>query len=115
MVTPSALAVFRLIAISNSVGCWTGKSLGLAPFRMPAPAALCPRQLPQCERLFRPRCRTRRANSDHWLARNAAARPARDNTMPLAGIAERISSFRPDQGPPIEMKESSLWPLSRSV
>ena len=34
MVTPSALAVFRLIAISNSVGCWTGKSLGLAPFRM---------------------------------------------------------------------------------
>jgi hypothetical protein len=30
---PSALAVLRLIASSNLVGCCTGKSAGLAPFR----------------------------------------------------------------------------------
>ena len=31
---PSALAAFRLMTNSNLVGCWTGKSCGLAPFRM---------------------------------------------------------------------------------
>ena len=31
---PSALAVFRLITSSNVVGCMTGRSAGLAPFRM---------------------------------------------------------------------------------
>jgi hypothetical protein len=39
---PSALAVFKLIARSNLVGSWIGKSLGLAPLRMrsiyPAPS-----------------------------------------------------------------------------
>jgi hypothetical protein len=34
IVRPSALAVFRLITSSNFVGCWTGKSAGLAPFRI---------------------------------------------------------------------------------
>src|SRR5665213_109088 len=32
-VRPSALAVFRLMTNSNLVGCWTGRSAGLAPFR----------------------------------------------------------------------------------
>jgi hypothetical protein len=31
---PSALAVLRLIASSNLVGCWIGSSSGLAPLRM---------------------------------------------------------------------------------
>src|SRR5262245_55717299 len=31
---PSALAVLRLITSSNFVGCCTGRSAGLAPFRM---------------------------------------------------------------------------------
>jgi hypothetical protein len=30
---PSALAVLRLITNSNLVGCWTGRSAGLAPCR----------------------------------------------------------------------------------
>jgi hypothetical protein len=34
MSMPSALAVFRLIASSNLVGSWTGRSAGLAPLRM---------------------------------------------------------------------------------
>src|SRR6516165_7759128 len=34
MVRPSAFAVFRLMASSNLVGCSTGKSPGLAPFRI---------------------------------------------------------------------------------
>ena len=33
-VMPSAFAVLRLITISNLVGCWTGRSLGLAPLRI---------------------------------------------------------------------------------
>src|SRR5205823_3096179 len=33
-VRPSALAVFRLITSSNLVGCSTGRSAGLAPFRI---------------------------------------------------------------------------------
>src|SRR5689334_19998272 len=33
-VRPSALAVFRLIINSNLVGCWTGRSAGLAPLRI---------------------------------------------------------------------------------
>src|SRR5262249_33937794 len=33
-VRPSALAVLRLITSSNLVGCWMGKSAGLAPLRM---------------------------------------------------------------------------------
>src|SRR5262249_33034643 len=32
--SPSALAVLRLMASSNLVGCSTGRSLGLAPFRI---------------------------------------------------------------------------------
>src|SRR5262249_61126557 len=31
---PSALAAFRLITSSTLVGCWTGRSAGLAPLRM---------------------------------------------------------------------------------
>ena len=31
---PSALAVLTLIASSNLVGCWIGRSTGLAPFRI---------------------------------------------------------------------------------
>ena len=31
---PSALAVDRLMTSSNLVGCWTGKSAGLAPLRI---------------------------------------------------------------------------------
>src|SRR6516165_6879322 len=31
IVSPSALAVFRLTTSSNLVGCWTGRSAGLAP------------------------------------------------------------------------------------
>src|SRR6516164_9700544 len=31
---PSALAVLRLITSSNLVGCWIGRSAGLAPLRM---------------------------------------------------------------------------------
>ncbi len=31
---PSALTVFRLIRSSNLVGCWIGRSAGLAPFRI---------------------------------------------------------------------------------
>src|SRR5262249_24446490 len=34
MLTPSALAVLRLITSSNLVGCRTGRSAGLAPLRM---------------------------------------------------------------------------------
>ena len=34
IVSPSALAVFRLITNSNLVGCSTGRSAGLAPFRI---------------------------------------------------------------------------------
>src|SRR5262245_37570336 len=34
MVIPSALAVLRLMTNSNCVGCSTGRSAGLAPFRM---------------------------------------------------------------------------------
>src|SRR5207249_1429742 len=33
-VRPSALAVLRLTTSSNVVGCWTGKSAGLAPLRI---------------------------------------------------------------------------------
>jgi hypothetical protein len=33
-VRPSALAVLRLMTNSNLVGCWTGKSEGLAPLRI---------------------------------------------------------------------------------
>ena len=33
-VRPSALAVLRLMTSSNLVGCWTGKSDGLAPLRI---------------------------------------------------------------------------------
>src|ERR1700694_1763246 len=34
MVSPSALAVLRLMTKSNLVGCSTGRSPGLAPFKM---------------------------------------------------------------------------------
>src|SRR5262245_22817439 len=34
IVSPSALAVFRLISSSNLVGCSTGRSAGLEPFRI---------------------------------------------------------------------------------
>jgi hypothetical protein len=34
MVRPRAWAVFRLITSSNFIGCSTGKSAGLAPFRI---------------------------------------------------------------------------------
>src|SRR5271168_607621 len=34
MVRPSALAVLTLIASSNLVGCWTGRSAGFSPLRM---------------------------------------------------------------------------------
>ena len=34
IVRPSALAVFRLMTSSNLIGCWTGRSAGLAPFRI---------------------------------------------------------------------------------
>src|SRR5262245_59454507 len=34
IVTPIALAVVRLITISNLTGAWTGSSLGFAPLRM---------------------------------------------------------------------------------
>src|SRR5437870_3204196 len=34
IVSPKALAVFRLITNSNFVGCWTGRSPGLAPLRI---------------------------------------------------------------------------------
>jgi hypothetical protein len=34
IVRPSALAVFRLITSSNLVGAITGKSTGLAPFKI---------------------------------------------------------------------------------
>src|SRR5215469_16528120 len=33
-VRPSALAVFKLSTSSNVVGCWTGRSAGLAPLRI---------------------------------------------------------------------------------
>src|SRR5262244_1352927 len=33
-VRPSALAVLRLTTSSNRVGCWTGRSAGLAPVRI---------------------------------------------------------------------------------
>ena len=33
-VRPSAFAVLRLIASSNLVGCWTGRSEGFSPLRM---------------------------------------------------------------------------------
>ena len=32
--SPSVLAVLRLMTNSNLVGCWTGRSAGLAPLRM---------------------------------------------------------------------------------
>jgi hypothetical protein len=34
ILSPRALAVLRLITSSNLVGCWTGRSAGLAPLRM---------------------------------------------------------------------------------
>ena len=34
IVSPICLAVFRLITSSNFVGCSTGRSAGLAPFRI---------------------------------------------------------------------------------
>ena len=34
IVMPSTLAVSRLTTNSNLVGCWTGRSAGLAPFKM---------------------------------------------------------------------------------
>src|SRR5262249_24825325 len=34
IVSPNALAVLRLITSSNRVGCWTGRSAGLAPLRI---------------------------------------------------------------------------------
>jgi hypothetical protein len=34
MVSPNAFAVLRLITSSNLVGCWTGRSPGLAPLRI---------------------------------------------------------------------------------
>jgi hypothetical protein len=34
IVTPICFAVFRLMTNSNFVGCWTGKSAGLVPFRI---------------------------------------------------------------------------------
>jgi hypothetical protein len=34
IVSPSAFAVFKLITSSNLFGFWTGRSAGLAPFRM---------------------------------------------------------------------------------
>src|SRR6516164_1109130 len=34
MVSPRALAVLRLTTSSKIVGCWTGKSAGLAPLRI---------------------------------------------------------------------------------
>jgi hypothetical protein len=34
MVTPICFAVFKLITISNLVGCSTGMSAGLAPFKI---------------------------------------------------------------------------------
>jgi hypothetical protein len=34
IVSPSALAVFRLITSSKVVGFWTGRSAGLAPLRI---------------------------------------------------------------------------------
>ena len=34
IVRPSAFAVLRLTISSNFIGCWTGKSAGLAPFRI---------------------------------------------------------------------------------
>ena len=34
MSTPNALAVFKLTAISNRVGCCAGRSAGLAPLRI---------------------------------------------------------------------------------
>ena len=34
IVRPSAAAVFKLTTTSNLVGCWTGRSAGLAPFRI---------------------------------------------------------------------------------
>src|SRR6516164_2275716 len=34
IVRPSACAVFRLTTSSNFVGCWIGRSAGLAPFRI---------------------------------------------------------------------------------
>jgi hypothetical protein len=33
-VRPSDFAVFRLMTSRNLVGCWTGRSAGLAPFRI---------------------------------------------------------------------------------
>jgi hypothetical protein len=34
IVSPSALAVLRLITSENLVGCWTGRAEGLAPFKI---------------------------------------------------------------------------------
>jgi hypothetical protein len=34
IVRPSVLAVLRLMTNSNLVGCWTGRSEGLAPFNI---------------------------------------------------------------------------------
>ena len=34
MVTPICFAVFKLITNSNLIGCCTGRSAGLAPFRI---------------------------------------------------------------------------------
>jgi hypothetical protein len=34
IVSPNAFAVLRLMTSSNLVGCWTGRSLALAPLRI---------------------------------------------------------------------------------
>jgi hypothetical protein len=47
MVKPSALAVFRLITSSNFVGCSTGRSAGLAPFKILSTKAAARRQMSQ--------------------------------------------------------------------
>jgi len=45
IVTPSALAVFRLITSSNLVGCSTGKSSGFAPWRILCTSAALRRKM----------------------------------------------------------------------
>src|SRR4029077_4452420 len=34
IVSPSALAAFKLITSANLLGCWTGRSEGLTPFKI---------------------------------------------------------------------------------
>ena len=45
MVNPSALAVFRLMTNSNFVGCSTGRSAGLAPFKILSTKTAARRQI----------------------------------------------------------------------